>query len=310
MTAAGKPTRHSSTGRSYGVWWSLAGYVVVTMTTGLLLGSLYLEYFAKAFLLPQLDLMRFSEDDKGQLGGLTYYHRVCFAHDMTTTDPTDFTVTQNTSTDEAVQLMLQHGTTLLPGLLRPETAEPLRNFILHENQINQELFYVIENKNRWSFPIRVDQDPAVTAALEELLTNAHLVTLLEALMGPDPAVIEFTAITAAEGATEQFWHQDGNVAIAPFLCFCCCLFSHTTNNRHHHHPGPVVPTGSATKYARHFIPSYSLFIPLQNTTGEMGATGICPGTHVCSKATFCEETGFQVSGEKHTRKARIEWSLS
>jgi hypothetical protein len=59
---AGKP-RHST--RSYGVWWSLAGNVVVTMTTGLLFGSLYLEYFAKAFLLPQLDLMRFSEDDKG-----------------------------------------------------------------------------------------------------------------------------------------------------------------------------------------------------------------------------------------------------
>jgi hypothetical protein len=59
---------------------------------------------------------------------------------------------------------------------------------------------------------------------------------------------------------------------------------------------PVVSSGSAAKYARHFIPSYSLFVPLQNTTAEMGATGVCPGTHMCSKTAFCEQTGFQVSG--------------
>jgi hypothetical protein len=129
--------------------------------------------------------------------------------------------------------MLRHGTTLLPGLLRPETAEPLRNFILHENQINQELFYVIENKNRWSFPIRVDQDPAVTTALEELLRNEHLVTLLEALMGPDPAVIEFTAITAAEGATEQFWHQDGMWRLLHFYYFVVYFLSPPIIVMHH-----------------------------------------------------------------------------
>lgn len=58
----------------------------------------------------------------------------------------------------------------------------------------------------------------------------------------------------------------------------------------------VTAGGSAAKYARHFVPSYSLFIPLQNTTAEMGATGVCPGTHMCSAADFCEESGFQVSG--------------
>lgn len=29
----------------------------------------------------------------------------------------------------------------------------------------------------------------------------------------------------------------------------------------------------------------------------MGATGICPGTHMCSKADFCETEGVQVSGD-------------
>ena len=53
------------------------------------------------------------------------------------------------------------------------------------------------------------------------------------------------------------------------------------------------------KYARKFIPSYSLFIPLQNVTAEMGATGICPGTHMCSESKFCNTTGFQTSGKSN-----------
>jgi hypothetical protein len=193
-----------------GVVWSVMSHALAAATSGLLFGSYYLEYFANLFWLPQLDLMHFSERGKGERG-LTYYHRVCGAHDMSTTDPTDFTVNNDnvTSTDEAVHLMLRHGTTLWPGLLSPATAGPLRDFILRENQVNRELIHVIENKHRWSFPIQVDQDPSVTAALTELLSNEHLVRLLEALCGPDPAIIEFTAITAAEGAAQQYWHQDG-----------------------------------------------------------------------------------------------------
>jgi hypothetical protein len=53
------------------------------------------------------------------------------------------------------------------------------------------------------------------------------------------------------------------------------------------------------KYGRKYIPSYSLFIPLQNVTAEMGATGICPGTHMCAEADFCSETGFQTSGKSN-----------
>jgi len=49
---------------------------------------------------------------------------------------------------------------------------------LKENQISQDLVYVIENKNQWSFPIQVDRDPTVTVALQELLGNDRLVKLL------------------------------------------------------------------------------------------------------------------------------------
>ena len=61
----------------------------------------------------------------------------------------------------------------------------------------------------------------------------------------------------------------------------------------------VLPSGSAVKYGRKYIPSYSLFIPLQNVTAEMGATGICPGTHMCSESVFCSDTGFQTSGKNN-----------
>jgi Agenet domain len=54
----------------------------------------------------------------------------------------------------------------------------------------------------------------------------------------------------------------------------------------------VDDTASSTNYARSFGPSYSVFIQLQNTTREMGATAICPGSHYCTDgpiSAFCEE---------------------
>ncbi len=47
--------------------------------------------------------------------------------------------------------------------------------------------------------------------------------------------------TSEFGAEDQFWHQD------------------------------TLPQGSSFKHARTFVPSYSLFVPLQDTTPEIGA---------------------------------------
>jgi hypothetical protein len=66
-------------------------------------------------------------------------------------------------------------------------------------------------------------------------------------------VIEYTAITATYGAIDQYDHQD------------------------------VVPPASAAKFGRTFVPSYTLFIPLQDTTYIMGASHLCPGSHLCSE---------------------------
>ncbi len=74
--------------------------------------------------------------------------------------------------------------------------------------------------------------------------------------------------TSEFGAEDQFWHQD------------------------------TLPQGSSFKHARTFVPSYSLFVPLQDTTPEIGATEICPGSHVCNgRERFCVEHGFPASGK-------------
>jgi hypothetical protein len=85
------------------------------------------------------------------------------------------------------------------------------------------------------------------------------------------AIIEFTAITSAYRAKDQHDHQD------------------------------VVAPGSGAKFARSFVPSYSLFIPLQDTTYEMGATHVCPGSHMCSEGCeeYCPDHNLAMSGENN-----------
>lgn len=59
----------------------------------------------------------------------------------------------------------------------------------------------------------------------------------------------------------------------------------------------VIPTASAIRYGRAFGPSYSVFMVLQDTTKEMGATGVCPGTHYCSDGYLehlCTKEGYQL----------------
>ena len=206
----------------------------------------------------------------------TYYHRTCRHGNTSTQRVSDLLVAANTS---ARDTLLTHGVALLPQLFdnrdRNQTIESeLREWILQQNLIQPQIS-VIENNHRWSFAIQLPNDPnhILHTALNNLLSNRQLVQSLEEVVGPNPALIEFTAITSAYGATEQRWHYD------------------------------VLAEASATKYARSFVPSYSLFIPLQNTTTAMGATHICPGTHLCSDNDdgldqLCRAQGMPVSSSK------------
>jgi hypothetical protein len=200
--------------------------------------SVLVEKAKNDYLLPQLKLVKWTEERAEQ--EITYFRRKCTANDVSTLNSEDLYMDPNKDTVEmAVEKMNRHGASIYPNLLSPETAARVRDFILQENVKNQDLIYVIENKNRWSFGIEVDQHPSIAKALSEILSHDFLVKALEALVGENPAVIEFTGITSAYGAAEQAMHQD------------------------------VIPGGSGAQFARNFVPSYSLFIPLQNTTRRM-----------------------------------------
>lgn len=231
----------------------------------LYLSTVLLLKVHELYLAPQIELMRWTPERAD--AEATYYHRHCTPADMTATDTSQLLIQPDMDVDDRVDHMLTHGVSVYPNLLSPETAAEVKAFIVKQNLL-EENFWVIENENRYSFGIRVNQHPSVSKALREILHNPVLIPALEQIVGKNPAIIEFTAITSTPGATTQRYHQD------------------------------VVPEGSAAKYARSFSPSYSLFIPLQNTTAAMGATDICPGSHMCADGAleYCDQTGFQVSG--------------
>jgi hypothetical protein len=59
----------------------------------------------------------------------------------------------------------------------------------------------------------------------------------------------------------------------------------------------VKPDGNAVKFARTYEHSYSMFVPLQDTTAAMGATELCPGTHYCANwlSNMCGKNGIQLN---------------
>lgn len=180
------------------------------------------------YLYPQLQLMKWIMAGR-DFDELTYYHRICDGSDVTATSVNDLIIPPNATTDEATRHMLKHGVSVYPNLLTPETASELREFIDKENK-RQKGWFVIENENRYSWGIDMNMHPAFQTYWKELASNEQFAKALQSTVGPDPAIIEFTAITSSYGAVDQHDHQD------------------------------VVPPGSSAKFARSFVPSYTLFM--------------------------------------------------
>jgi Phytanoyl-CoA dioxygenase (PhyH) len=217
------------------------------------------------YLVPQLKALPFT--DERSVWDLTYYTRECSVDDMSTMHGADLFLPIDATPVDAYHHQLKHGFTVFQSILKPKTCESLRNYIVARNReiSDEESIYVIEGQNRYSFGLGTEE-VSVRNALMEIGNSARLRPALEAILGPDPALIELTAITAANGAVAQWWHDD-------------------------------VISKSPVQFGRAFGPSYSVFIQLQNTTKEMGATGCCPGTHFCSQGSmeqFCNDYGFQL----------------
>lgn len=213
--------------------------------------------------------------DERRIAESTNYMRVCDRSDISTLNPDDFIIDPNSTTaEEAMEITNKHGMSIFPNLLKAETAAAMREYVLRRNHAltEDDAIWLISNNQRWSFPIGADDDPSVPPVLQEIATNEPFQKAIEALMGEDPAMVEFTAITSAYGAGDQHWHADNDY------------------------------TASQMHYGRSFVPMYSLFIPLQDTTAKMGATSACPGTHLCgvegALSELCEDLNFQVTDSR------------
>ena len=214
-------------------------------------------------------------DDERRDLEYTNYMRQCDGSDVSTLNSDDFIVDPNSTTpEEAVEMTNRHGMTIFPNILTSETSAAMREYVLRKNHalMEDEAIWLISNKNRWSFAIGADDDPSVPPVLQEIATSESFQKSIELLMGEDPAMVEFTAITSAYGAGDQHWHADNDY------------------------------TGSSMHYARSFVPMYSLFVPLQDTTAAMGATSACPGTHLCAVedglSEVCDGLNFQVADSR------------
>lgn len=234
-----------------------------------MVATLFLHEAHDKYLAKQIDLMIFQEKSR-DFWEQTYYHRYCQMDDeVSATSTEELFVPINATADECVEHQMTHGVSVYRDLLTPETMHELREFIVEENK-KQDGFYVIENEHRWSWGIDVNMHPSIKKYWKELGSNELLVRGIQAIVGPDPAIIEFTAITSGYGAKDQFDHQD------------------------------VVSPGSGIKYAQSYMPSYSLFIPLQDTSYDMGATHVCPGSHLCADGapSHCKKHNLAMSGEE------------
>jgi hypothetical protein len=255
----------------------LMDLVMITLFS-ILVGVLLLHQIHDEYLYPQLKLMRFEFDGR-DFTDTTYYHRHCTGEDFKASAKSvqDLIITDSFTTRDATEHQLTHGVSVYRNLVSEETAKILREWIIEQNRIRGKDIDVIQNYKRYSFHLENNMHPVLQRFWKELASNKQFMDGLEAIMGPDPAIIEFASITSSYGAKDQHDHAD------------------------------VIPEGSPTMYARSFFPTYSLFIPLQDTTYDMGATHVCPGSHLCSSGTKEYCPGYNIPMSGRNRKDGSYW---
>lgn len=214
----------------------------------------------------------------------TYYNRQCNVLDLTasaTTGPeaeaavADLWVeaggvggtgraAMRHATGRAVDAVMRHGVVMVPAILTDETTERLRDFVVRKNGAvdgTATVYPLLKGRNRIGIGMEPtdDGDGAIVDALREIHDHELFAGVIKALVGgPNPALVEVTAITARFSAGNQPWHTD------------------------------TPPGGSALKFGRTYTPVYSLYLPLQNTTGRMGPTDVCLGSHYCADGNMTQ----------------------
>ncbi|CAB9527310.1 expressed unknown protein [Seminavis robusta] len=236
--------------------WTFVRCLVLDLPLMLLFVSLAVVYGMRTawtqYYMPIMERAR--RTDAHLLEEYTYYERGCLAEDVTK----GFThSTGNTTTEQSLDTLLQHGATTVPKLLRPQTIARLRKYLRYKNKMitDEEAFPMSQGHQRLSYGIEATEDFAISDALAEITSHKLLPDLLEQVLGvPDPALTEITAITSYYGAEDQVIHSD------------------------------TKSDGYAGQFARTYAHTYSLFIPVQAITERMGVTQLCPGTHYCTNS--------------------------
>ncbi|CAJ1923193.1 unnamed protein product [Cylindrotheca closterium] len=201
--------------------------------------------------------------DEDLVDEYTYYERRCNVVDITATKEEANQLIVD-SKETAIPTMMTHGAIMIPQVLSDSMIQELRDFVVWKNHAvsgTDDEYPVTAGEHRISYGIEAAEHPTVVRALKAVHDNGQLKGILEGLVGRNPALTEITAITSRYGSSHQPWHPD------------------------------VKPDGNGVQFGRTYSHSYSLFIPLQNTTGAMGATDLCPGTHYCADwiDAQCEE---------------------
>ena len=251
--------------RSILVWEIVVLSVFLPFLFAFMLHSYYEHHLIPLF--QATDFLRENKDRRSS-SELTYYHRKCESvkDDMTATSPRQLLIDPNLTPTKAATQIAHHGVGLFPNVVSQETAEALRDYVIEENTHKQSWF-VLEQDHRYTWGLDVNMHPSIQTILQEIASHELLIPTIEQLVGTkDPAIIEFSIIGASYGAKDQNYHPD------------------------------VYSEASGAKYIRTFTTPHTLFIPLQDTTYKMGATQICPGSHLCAKAKeYCEQYGFPIS---------------
>lgn len=208
--------------------------------------------------------------DTDLLKEFTYYERQCDYNDLSFSKSTkDKPSIVYDIQSQSIEPLMKHGAIAYTDLLSPDTVTSLRKYVTYRNaNIHKSEKYPVSNGyKRLSYGLDATEDESVVQALKEISNNKHMEYLLQQTLGINPAVTEITQITSYYGAEDQVWHSDTKA------------------------------DGNGAKYARTYSHSYTLFIPLQDTTTKMGVTKMCPGTHYCSNdiGYLCEKHSIGVN---------------
>jgi hypothetical protein len=233
-------------------------HFLTLLSLGVYLSTRLCHYHWTVTMRPLLARHRWDDDEQKALAQ-TYYDRDCDQSDISTFNFTDLIVQPMWDSTKAAENILTHGVSIFPNLIDQRTAEYFRNFTLERNLglSEDDLVFVMnthtkQKQTRWAFAFTAHDHPSVPLVLKQVVGNDRLRQTLELFLGPDPAMIKMQTITATYKAEPQGWHPDVNAK------------------------------ASVKSHARTFMPHFSLFIALQDTTFNMGSTGVCPGSQYCT----------------------------